>query len=162
MQALPTEHSRNDPLALDLPAAFAGLPDRMTAEQFAALTDGLPDAVPAAPPVGINTQHHHAALLYGRSCTLPAGSLTMGLPHLIEGFAVIVGDLTMWNLAGRTRYTGVNIIKSEPGPRLVFAHSETSFFTVHPNTTGSLDPAVIEQAVVAQPHRLVSRQELLQ
>lgn len=107
--------------------------------------------------VDIGTQHHHAESLYGRSVVIKAETFVAGAVHKIEGFVVCVGDITVWTERGRERYTGAHILTSQPGPRVVFAHTDTTWFTVHPNNTGGRDINAIESAIVEQSHRLMTR-----
>lgn len=108
--------------------------------------------------VDIDTRHHLVDGLYGRSVLIRKDNFVVGANHKVEGFAIAVGDISSWSVAGGyERFTGVTLIRSKPGMRIVFAHEDTTWFTVHPNTTGGEDVEAIEAAIVDHPEWLMSR-----
>jgi hypothetical protein len=140
---------------------LAALPLVLTHADLRLLADEAPRAMPDEPLVDVGTKHHLAAGLYGRSVVISAGTMCMGADHAVEGFALIVGDISVW-FAGqaRQRFTGAHFLTSKPGPRMVLAHADTTWITVHPNTTGGTDIAAIEDSIVNGAQRLMSRQPL--
>lgn len=106
----------------------------------------------------INTRNHIHGGMLGRGVVIEAGTVVVGAVHKIPGFAFSIGDIESWTTtAGRQRFTGAHFIRSVPGPRIVLAHSDTTWFTVHPNLTGSEDLAVIEDSIVENAELLMSR-----
>ena len=147
------------PLLLESVGLLSECPSR---EQITALADMLDPLEAVHGVVDIHTMHHVHGGLYGRSVVIKAGTLVVGAVHKIPGFARCVGDLTSWTERGRERFTGAHLIESVPGPRVVFAHADTTWFTVHPNLTGDTDVAAIEAAIVETPNRLMSRRTTTQ
>lgn len=108
--------------------------------------------------VDINTMHHHAAGLYGRSVLIKADTFLVGLPHKAGHLNVCVGDITVWTEGGSRRLTGAHILPSVPGTaRVGFAHADTTWFSIHRNDTGTTDERVIEDALVEHAERLMTR-----
>jgi len=142
------------------------LPDVPTGWQIEAFAHGLRQLEAVHGIVDISTSHHANADLYGRGITLRAGTFLVGAAHQRPGFAVCVGDITVWTEHGKQRLTGAHILQTEPGlKRIGFAHADTTWFTVHANPTGGLDLATIEAALVDDPSQLMSRRvakELMQ
>jgi len=109
----------------------------------------------------IPTQHVQVSGLYGRSVMIPAGTVCTGAPHKAEHLAVCVGDVSVWvEDTGVLRLTGVHILPAQVGTkRVVFAHADTVWFTVHRNDTGSTDVRVIEDTLVEHADRLATRRQ---
>lgn len=108
--------------------------------------------------VDIGTSHHVNSDLYGRGVVLQPETFLVGLAHKRPGFAICVGDITVWTERGRERFTGAHIIQTQPGHmRIGFAHAETTWFTVHRNVTGEVDFEMIEESLVVDAHRLMTR-----
>lgn len=137
--------------------ALALLPDAPTRDQierFGAYLFALETSHGAA---DVGTRHHHVRGLYGRSVDIKAGTFGVGVPHKDACFVVCIGDIETWTAQGRQRFTGLHIVESNPGPRIVFAHADTTWFTVHRNDTGTTDIEAIEAATFDTPERLLSR-----
>lgn len=136
-----------------LPAA----PSEGQIEAFAALVQA------SAPfgPVDVNTMHHQAEGVYGRSVTIPADGVLVGLPHKRGCLVVCIGDITVVSTAGWQRITGAHVFASAPGGmRVGLAHAETTWLTVH--ATDLTDIASIENELVEGADRLITRREVLQ
>jgi hypothetical protein len=59
------------------------------------------------------------------------------------------------------RYTGAHVLKTEAGKmRIGFAHAETTWVTVHANKTGGQDIETIEDSLVENADRLMTRRSL--
>lgn len=141
--------------------ALALLPDAPTRAQIEAFGQRI-EAMESAGMVDLHTGHHVNGDLYGRSIVLGAETFLVGLAHTHPGFAVCVGDITVWTEDGRQRYTGAHIIQTKPGRmRVGFAHAETTWFTVHANKTGGTDVGLIEDSLVEHPERLMTRRNTL-
>ena len=109
--------------------------------------------------IDINTMHHRAEGVYGRSVTIPAGGVLVGLSHLKGCLVVCVGDITVWSAGQRRRITGATIFKSDPGGmRVGLAHADTTWLTVH--ATDATDIASIEGELVEGADRLITRREV--
>lgn len=112
-------------------------------------------------PHQVCTMRHAGDSIEGRSVVIPAETFLVGLPHKLSGIAVCIGDITVWTEHGRQRYTGAHIIETQPGSfRVGFAHSDTTWLTVHANKTGSTDQAVVEDSLVEHAERLMTRRKL--
>lgn len=148
---------------LDHPA-LALLPATPTQAQIEAFGQRLLTVAPfEAGGVELNVPivHQVNSDLYGRGALIPAESFYVGLAHTQPGFAVSVGDITVWTEDGMQRYTGAHILKTQPGRmRIGFAHSETTWFTVHANRTGGIDVETIEDSLADHPERLQTRRNL--
>lgn len=108
--------------------------------------------------VDLRTTHQVNDDLYGRGIVLAADTFLVGLAHTQPGFAISVGDITVWTADGMQRLTGAHILKTQPGRmRIGFAHAETSWFTVHANKTCGTDVETIEDSLVEHPERLQTR-----
>lgn len=109
--------------------------------------------------IDINTMHHRAEGVYGRSVTIPAGGVLVGLPHLKGCLVVCVGDITVWSAGQRQRITGAVVFPSKPGGmRVGLAHAETTWLTVH--ATDLADIPAIEALLVDGADRLITRREV--
>ena len=157
LQPSPLEVVHGDPLAI--------LGECATREQLVQFGAWLMSLEAKSAPPDLHTGHHHAESLYGRSVVLQPNTFLAGLPHKHGALNVCVGDITVWTEGKpRQRLTGAHILASEPGcVRVGFAHAPTTWLTVHANLTGSLDPRVIEHALVEHAELLLDRrQEMLQ
>lgn len=138
--------------------ALALVPDAPTQEQIEAFGHLLQSLESEHGVVDIGTSHVHAEGLYGRGVVIQAGTFLVGLPHKAGHLNVCVGDVTVWTTAGRKRLTGAHILPAEAGAmRVGFAHSDTTWFSVHRNDTGTTDLGAIEDALVHHADRLMTR-----
>lgn len=136
-------------------ALLPEVPTQDDIERFGQLIQSLEGEHPL---VDISTMHHHAQGLYGRSVVIKAGTFLVGLAHKAGHLNVCVGDVTVWTKAGRTRLTGAHILPADAGAmRVGFAHTDTTWFSIHRNDTGTTDAAVIEDALVERSDRLMTR-----
>ncbi len=144
-------------LTLDHPA-LALLPEYPTAEQIEALGHQIQSLESEHGVVDLRTTHIHADGLYGRGIHIPAGTVLVGLPHKAGHLNVCVGDVVVWTPAGRVRHRGAHILSAGTGVlRVGFAISDTTWFSIHQNTTGTTDLETIEAALVEHPERLMTR-----
>lgn len=133
------------------------VPSKAQIEEFGRIIQSLE----ASGLVDLQTVHHVNDDLYGRGIVLGAETFLVGLAHTQPGFAICVGDITVWTEDGRQRYTGAHILKTVPGRmRIGFAHKETTWFTVHANKTGGTDVETIEDSLVEHSERLQTRRNL--
>lgn len=140
--------------------ALALLPDCSTDAQIEAFGRQL-QSMETAGLVDLQTVHYVNDDLYGRGIVLDAETFLVGLAHTQPGFAICVGDITVWTAGRKERLTGAHILKTEPGHmRVGFAHSETTWFTVHANKTGGTGVGAIEDSLVEHSERLQTRRNL--
>jgi hypothetical protein len=131
------------------------LPERPTQAQIEAFAALVQASAPVG-PVDVVTMHHQADGIYGRSVTIPAGAVLVGLAHKKGCLVVCVGDITVVSEAGWQRITGACIIRSDPGGmRVGLAHADTTWLTVH--ATHLTDITAIEDSLVEHPERLMTR-----
>lgn len=145
------------PTILDHPA-LAILPDLPTREQIESFGFALQSLEDTFGAPDIATAHHFAGDVYGRSVVIKAETFLVGLPHKADHLNVCVGDITVWTDTGKQRLTGAHILPAKAGVmRVGFAHADTTWLSVHHNTTGGNDLASIEDALIERPERLLSR-----
>lgn len=139
--------------------ALSALPEFATREEIEAFGAMMLAAEPQHGIVDLGLVHHHADKLYGRSGVLRRHNFLAGLPHKQGCINVCIGDITVAVEGGpHRRLTGAHILTSDARlMRVGFAHQDTTWLTVHANLTGSTDLAVIEEALVEQAHRLMTR-----
>jgi quercetin dioxygenase-like cupin family protein len=141
----------------------AGVPGPVpTREQILRLQEAmLPVQCPMPEAV-----HHFAAGMYAREFSMPAGMVVVGKIHRHEHLMMVLrGRATVVDEFGRYEVAAGYIQTSRPGAkRVVRAHEDTTFVTVHLNPSNTLDLGQIEaehiepesaemQALVAK-HRL--------
>ena len=138
--------------------ALALLPEYPTAEQIEEFGHHLQRLEGTHGMVDIGTTSIIAHGLLGRVVVIKAGTFLVGLPHKTGHLNVCVGDVVVWTPAGRTRHVGASILPAGPGAaRVGFALEDTTWFTVHRNDTGTEDLATIEDSLVENPERLLTR-----
>lgn len=148
------------PMQLQIPdhPALSLLPDvptREDIEEFGRLLQEL-EADHVTPD--IDTAHHFAGDVYGRSVVIPAGTYLVGLPHKEDHLNVCAGDIVVWTEQGKQRLTGPHILPAKAGVmRVGFALEDTTWLSVHVNRTGGQDTHAIEDALVEHSDRLMTR-----
>lgn len=97
-------------------------------------------------------KHSFAPGNYAREITLPKDSLIVGKLHKHAHFNFILrGDVSVLTEEGPKRLKGPCYFVSFPGTkRVVYAHEETVWITVHP--TNETDLAKIEDEVIAKDY----------
>ncbi len=105
-------------------------------------------AVATAMPEAV---HHFAPGMYGREFSMPAGMLVVGKIHRHGHLMMVVkGRATVIDEFGRYEVQAGFVQTSRPGAkRVVLAHEDTTFVTVHLNPTDTRDLEVIEAAHIA-------------
>ena len=104
-------------------------------EQMLPIATAMPEAV-----------HHFAPGMYGREFSMPAGMLVVGKIHR-HGHLMMVakGRATVIDEFGRYEVQAGFVQASKPGAkRVVLAHEDTTFVTVHLNPTDTQDLEQIE------------------
>jgi len=142
----------------ELPAVVSDLfhGDMPTEEQIDRLEAELLKLERTAGAPSLYAQGHHAPGFYGRSVTIPAGTVLVGLAHKTAHLNVCVGDISVRTERGIERLQGIHLVPSEAGTRRVgFAHSDTVWICIHDNPTGETDPNVLAAMLVHEPHKLL-------
>lgn len=114
-------------------------PTRADIERLQALMMPLATDMPQA-------VHHFAPGMYGREFSMPAGMLVVGKVHRHGHLMMVVkGRATVIDEFGRYEVRAGFVQASRPGAkRVVLAHEDTTFVTVHLNSTDTQDLAAIE------------------
>jgi hypothetical protein len=90
--------------------------------------------------------HHFAPGMYGREFSMPAGMLVVGKVHKHGHIMMVVkGRATVLDEFGRYEVAAGFVQASRPGAkRVVLAHEDTTFVTVHLNPTDTKNLDAIE------------------
>lgn len=96
--------------------------------------------------------HHFAPGAYGRQILLPADTLVVGKIHKHAHLNMIMqGRVSVLTEEGPKTYTAPVVMVSKPGTkRVVYAHEETIWVTVH--VTDSQDLEEIEEQIIAKTY----------
>lgn len=155
---LPTPTDHDLPLTAPDHPALDLLPDAPTEQDIERFADLLLRLEGEHGMVDLSTREHLSGDVYGRSVVIEAGTFLVGAPHLAPGLAVCVGDITVWHAGARQRLTGAHILTTQPGGyRVGFAHSDTTWLTVHARPAGAETSEQIEGALVAGADGLMTR-----
>jgi quercetin dioxygenase-like cupin family protein len=120
-------------------ALAAAAPTREQIERLQATMLPIATAMPEA-------VHHFAPGMYGREFSMPAGMLVVGKIHKHGHIMMVVkGRATVLDEFGRYEVAAGFVQASRPGAkRVVLAHEDTTFVTVHLNPTDTQDLVLIE------------------
>ena len=102
------------------------------------------------PPV-VTTEHLFGDGTYSRLMVLGAGSMIIGKKHRYEhGTVMLYGDVEIGSTTGMLeRMTGPRIfVTPADTTRVMIAHAETAWLTIHPNPTNTRDLAVLEADLI--------------
>jgi len=90
--------------------------------------------------------HHFAPGMYGREFSMPAGMVVVGKIHKHGHLMMVVkGRATVVDEFGRYEVAAGYVQSSRPGAkRVVYAHEDTTFVTVHLNPDDARDLVQIE------------------
>lgn len=104
------------------------------------------------PQIEIETKHHFAPGVYMREVFIPKGSLVTGKIHKTEHLSILSqGEMSVLTEGGMKRLTASTVVKSFPGiKRAVFAHEDSVWITVHPNTDNETEIEKLEDRLVVQ------------
>ena len=137
---------------------FEAVPTR---EQIERLEDLLLSVTEAH--VEIEIEHVFSPGVYCRKAFIKAGTVLIGKVHLTEHANVCCGDLTVWTEQGMKRLTGFHTVVSLPGTKRVgYAHADTVWMTIHPNTDDCRDLDVIEARLVRDPRHALNAPRALE
>jgi quercetin dioxygenase-like cupin family protein len=121
------------------PTVQAPPPSRAQIESLQAAMLPIATAMPEA-------VHHFAPGMYGREFSMPAGMLVVGKIHKHGHLMMVVkGRATVIDEFGRYEVAAGFVQCSRPGAkRVVLAHEDTTFVTVHLNHSDTQDLVAIE------------------
>lgn len=138
------------------------LPNVPTREQIERLEGVLLAAEAEGAGVEIPTWHHFSDGLVARTIFIPAGTALTGAPHKAEHLNVCYGDIEVWTEQGMKRLEGYNVLPSLPGTKRVGrTFADTWWTTVHLNPGNERDLAKLEDALVEDAERLLTRRQHL-
>lgn len=141
---------------------LALLPDAPTREDIDAFTRFLLSQEAQGAGVEVLTWHHFAKGQAARTIVVEAGTWLAGAEHLGEHLCICSGDITVWTEGGHHRFTGYHVLTSLPGAvRIGYAHTDTWWTTIHPNTDDCRDVAELERRWFAQPALLQGNRHAL-
>jgi hypothetical protein len=99
--------------------------------------------------IDLPVEHHFAPGIYVRRMYIPAGFCLTGKIHKHQHLNICTGDISVVTEHGLKRFTGQQIILSSVGiKRVGFAHSDTTWVTIHENPTNETDIAKLENMYV--------------
>jgi len=109
------------------------------------------------PQIETGLEHYFADGMYGRKCTIPAGSVAVGKVHRHEHFVFLLsGSVTINTDRGMETITGPRVWVSPPGAkRVLYTHEDCVFFTTHLNHDNERDLERIEAEVI-EPEGLLT------
>jgi hypothetical protein len=98
-------------------------------------------------------RHWFADGMYGREIWLPKDSLIIGKIHRHNHLNFVLGDVSVLSEDGSCRLQGYNTLISSPHTkRVVYAHIDTLWTTIHTNPTNTRDLDEIEDFVIAKSY----------
>jgi len=111
-------------------------------------------------------EHYFAPGMYGRKFFMPAGMLVVGKIHRHAHLMMVLkGKATVITEFGKEEVEAGYVSVSQPGAkRVVLAHEDTLFMTVHVNANDSEDLAEIEKEHIVPENEYlldVDKKELL-
>lgn len=99
--------------------------------------------------VDLPVEHHFAPGIYMRRMLIPAGVCLTGKIHKHVHLNICTGDISIYTEDGPKRLTGQHIMLSSVGVKRVgFAHTDTTWITVHLNPTDETDIEKLEHMYV--------------
>jgi hypothetical protein len=107
---------------------------------------------------GVDKATHYFGLdTYVREYRQPAYTIVIGKMHSKDHvFAIIAGEVTVISPEGTQRIRAPYVTESRAGiKRIVIAHSDVIFLTVHPNPTNTRDLAQLERELILDPDNII-------
>jgi quercetin dioxygenase-like cupin family protein len=91
-------------------------------------------------------EHFFASGMYARKFAMPAGMVVVGKEHRHQHFVIVIsGNASISSEFGLQQVVGGDVFVSPPGSkRIVMAHEDTVFMTLHLNPSNTRDLSVIE------------------
>lgn len=100
--------------------------------------------------IDVPLQHYFSNAVYAREVTLPKGAIVIGKIHTKENLNILSsGEVSVLSIDGVKRVKAPHTFVSSPGvKRLVYAHTETVWTTIHGTSETDLDK--IEDEFIAK------------
>lgn len=104
------------------------------------------------PQIDLSMFHHFADFLYARQMDIPMGVALVGKIHKVGHLCFLVkGDISVATEKGVERLKAPMIFASNPGAkRVMYAHEDSTFVTVHMNPFNEKDVGVLEKGLVTE------------
>lgn len=85
--------------------------------------------------------------MYAREMFMPAGTIVVGRIHLHDHLCQVLGDVSVYTVGlGVARITGCHLLPSSAGAkRVLVAHADTWWTTIHANPGGLTDVDELER-----------------
>lgn len=101
--------------------------------------------------------HHFSKGVYGREMHLPKGALIVGKIHKFENFNICSkGDVSVLSIDGAFRVQGgFHIVGSSGAKRIIYAHEDTIWTTIH--GTSEKDLEKIESEFIATNYEEINQ-----
>ncbi len=141
---------------VDTSGYVSTMPDPAVVEEITGLVDKMQGAIDsnkiAEVDVNEHLRHFFVEGIYAREFTIKKGQLIIGKIHKTKHINIIsVGDISVKTPFGIMRYKAPATFISPIGTqRVVFAHEDTIWTTIHPATGQDLDN--IEDEVIAKSY----------
>lgn len=127
-----------------------------TQEQLRGLILDLEKTMIAMPEhqVEIKTTHYFSDGIYMREVFIPKGTTVTGKIHLTGHLSILSqGDLSVLTEDGIKRLQASTVVRSMPGiKRAAFAHEDSVWITIHPNTENEKDVEKLENRLVVESY----------
>jgi hypothetical protein len=106
----------------------------------------LQEALSTLPQIETGLEHYFADGMYGRRCSIPAGSVVVGKIHRHEHFVLLIkGTVSINTDRGMETITAPHVWVSPAGAkRVLYTHDDCEFFTTHLNHDNGRDLERIE------------------
>lgn len=137
---------------------LATLPAVPTAADVDRCVGALLDGEAQGSGVEVLTWHTFADGMVARTVLLEAGTRVASVLHRIEHLCIVAGDCTIIGEGLNRRVCGHQVLTSLPSDegkrRIVVAHADTWWTTVHPNHDNCRDVAELARRYAADPEHL--------
>ncbi len=117
----------------------------------------LETALARLPQADFQLINRFADGLYARQVTLPKGCMLTSKVHLKQHLAfILTGDVSVWTDEDFQRVKAPQVIVTEPGTkRVLFAHEDTTWITVHATSAKTVEDA--ERELVTNDPEMIER-----
>ena len=127
-----------------------------SAEEIRAFISNVEDVTSKLPQIDIPLNHYFSKGTYAREIVIPKGSFIVGKIHKFENLNIISkGEVSVLSIEGLVKMKAPCTFVSSVGvKRMIFAHEETVWTTIH--GTSETDLEKIESEVIASDYSEVS------
>lgn len=114
------------------------------------------------PQTEIPLKHHFSKGVYVREIFVPKGTIIVGKIHKHQNMTVIArGDASVLSIDGVMRVAGGETFVSSPGvKRVIVAHEDTVWLTVHENPLNETDVEKLEDELTAKTYDEVAAPDI--